>query len=51
VSSVTEGHRAIKAGSIRINGAKVNDKSIKNQPNKQLILSFGKRRFIEVKII
>ena len=51
VSSVTEGHRAIKAGSIRINGAKVNVKSIKNQPNKQLILSFGKRRFIEVKII
>jgi tyrosyl-tRNA synthetase len=51
VSSVTEGHRAIKAGSIRINGEKVNIKSIKNQPNKQLILSFGKRRFIEVKII
>lgn len=51
VSSVTEGHRAIKAGSIRVNGEKVNIKSIKNQPNKQLILSFGKRRFIEVKII
>ena len=51
VSSVTEGHRAIKAGSIRINGEKVNIKSIQNQPNKQLILSFGKRRFIEVKII
>jgi len=51
VSSVTEGHRAIEAGSIRINGEKVNIKSIKNQPNKQLILSFGKRRFIEVKII
>ena len=51
VSSVTEGHRAIKAGSIRVNGEKVNIKSIQNQPNKQLILSFGKRRFIEVKII
>ena len=51
VSSVTEGHRAIKAGSIRIDGEKVNIKSIKNQPNKQLVLSFGKRRFIKVKII
>ena len=51
VSSVTEGHRAIKAGSIRIDGEKVNIKSIKNQPNKQLVLSFGKRRFIKVKFI
>ena len=51
VSSVTEGHRAIKAGSIRIDGEKVNIKSIKNQPNKQLVFSFGKRRFIKVKII
>ena len=30
VASVTEGHRAIKAGSIRIDGEKVNIKSIKN---------------------
>jgi len=51
VPSVTEGHRAIEAGSIRIDGEKVNIKSIKNQPNKQLVLSFGKRRFIKVKII
>ena len=51
VSSVTEGHRAIKAGSIRIDGEKVNIKSIKNHPNKQLVLSFGKRQFIKVKII
>ena len=51
VTSVSEGHRAIKAGSIRIDGEKISQKSPPIQSNSELILSYGKRRFIKVKII
>jgi len=51
VNSVSEGHRAIKAGSVRIDGEKISQISLKIQGNSEVILSQGKRRFIKVKII
>ena len=51
VTSVSEGHRAIIAGSIRIDGEKISQKSPPIKSNSELILSYGKRRFIKVKII
>ena len=51
VNSISEGHRAIKAGSVRIDGEKISLNSIKIKSNSELILSQGKRRFIKVKII
>ena len=51
VNSVSEGHRAIKAGSVRIDGEKISQISLKIQSNSEVILSQGKRRFIKVKII
>ena len=51
VNSISEGHRAIKAGSVRIDGEKISLNSIEINSNSELILSQGKRRFIKVKII
>ena len=51
VNSISEGHRAIKAGSVRIDGEKISLNSIEIKCNSELILSQGKRRFIKVKII
>ena len=51
VNSVSEGHRAIKAGSVRIDGEKISQISLNIQSDSELILSQGKRRFIKVKII
>ena len=51
VNSISEGHRAIKAGSVRIDGEKISLNSIEIKSNSVLILSQGKRRFIKVKII
>ena len=51
VNSISEGHRAIKAGSVRIDGEKISLNSIELKSNSELILSQGKRRFIKVKII
>lgn len=51
VTSISEGHRAIKAGSVRINGEKISQISLPIQSKSELILSHGKRRFIKVKII
>ena len=51
VNSISEGHRAIKAGSVRIDGEKISLNSIQLKSNSELILSQGKRRFIKVKII
>ena len=51
VNSVSEGHRAIKAGSVRIDGEKISQISLDIQSDSELILSQGKRRFIKVKII
>ena len=51
VNSISEGHRAIKAGSVRIDGEKISLNSIEIKSNSVLILSHGKRRFIKVKII
>ena len=51
VNSVSEGHRAIKAGSARIDGEKISQISLNIQSDSELILSQGKRRFIKVKII
>ena len=51
VNSISEGHRAIKAGSVRIDGEKISLHSIEIKSNSELILSQGKRRFIKVKII
>jgi len=51
VNSISEGHRAIKAGSVRVDGEKISLNSIEIKSNSQIILSHGKRRFIKVKII
>ena len=51
VNSISEGHRAIKAGSVRIDGEKISLNSIEIKSNSELTLSQGKRRFIKVKII
>jgi tyrosyl-tRNA synthetase len=51
VNSISEGHRAIKAGSVRIDGEKISLNTIEIKSNSVLILSQGKRRFIKVKII
>ena len=51
VNSISEGHRAIKAGSVRIDGEKISLNSIEIESDSELILSQGKRRFIKVKII
>lgn len=51
VNSISEGHRAIKAGSIRLEGEKIDNKNLVFENNKTYILSFGKRRFKKVKII
>ena len=51
VNSISDGHRAIKAGSVRIDGEKISQISLEIQSKSELILSQGKRRFIKVKII
>ena len=51
VTSVSEGHRAIKAGSVRLDGEKIESSQLQMDANLKHILSFGKHRFAEVKFI
>jgi len=51
VTSVSEGHRAIKAGSVRLEGGKIESSQLQMDANSKHILSFGKHRFAEVKFI
>ena len=51
VTSVSEGHRAIKAGSVRLEGEKIKSSQLQMDANSKYILSFGKHRFAEVKFI
>ena len=45
VNSVTEGHRAIKAESVRLEGEKIEDSQLKLDLKTKHIFSIGKRRF------
>ena len=51
VTSVSEGHRAIKAGSVRLEGEKIESSQLQMDANSKHVLSFGKHRFAEVKFI
>ena len=51
VTSVSEGHRAIKAGSVRLEGEKIESTQLQMDTNSKHILSFGKHRFAEVEFI
>jgi tyrosyl-tRNA synthetase len=51
VTSVSEGHRAIKAGSVRLEGEKIESSQLQIDVNSKHILSFGKHRFAAVKFI
>ena len=51
VPSLSEGHRALKAGSIRLEGEKIENSELEIQTKEKFVLSFGKRRFIKVKFI
>jgi len=51
VPSLSEGHRALKAGSIRLEGEKIENPELEIQIEEKFVLSFGKRRFIKVKFI
>ena len=51
VTSLSEGHRALKAGSIRLEGEKIENPELEIQTKEKFVLSFGKRRFIKVKFI
>jgi len=51
VTSVSEGHRAIKAGSVRLEGEKIDSSQLQMDANSKHVLSFGKHRFAKVKFI
>ena len=51
VTSVSEGHRAIKAGSVRLEGEKIESSQLQMDANSRHVLSFGKHRFAAVKFI
>ena len=51
VTSVSEGHRAIKAGSVRLEGEKIERSQLQMDANSRHVLSFGKHRFAAVKFI
>ena len=51
VTSVSEGHRAIKAGSVRLEGEKIERSQLQMDANSRHILSFGKHRFARVEFI
>ena len=51
VTSLSEGHRALKAGSIRLEGEKIENPELEIQIKEEFVISFGKRRFIKVKFI
>ena len=51
VTSVSEGHRAIKAGSVRLEGEKIESNQLQMDTNSKHILSFGKHRFARVEFI
>jgi len=51
VTSVSEGHRAIKAGSVRLEGEKIERSQLQLDANSRHILSFGKHRFAKVEFI
>ena len=48
VNSVTEGHRAIEAGSVRLEGEKIENSQLKLDLKTKHIFSIGKRRFAKV---
>jgi len=48
VHSITEGHRAIKAGSARLEGEKIENSQLKLDLKTKHIFSIGKRRFAKV---
>jgi tyrosyl-tRNA synthetase len=48
VNSVTEGHRAIEAGSVRLEGEKIENSQLKLYIKTKHIFSIGKRRFAKV---
>ena len=48
VNSVTEGHRAIEAGSVRLEGEKIENSQLKLDLKTKHIFSIGKRRFVKV---
>ena len=51
VASVSEGHRAIKAGSVRLQGEKIERSQLQMDANSRHVLSFGKHRFAKVEFI
>ena len=51
VTSVSEGHRAIKAGSVRLQGEKIERSQLQMDANSRHVLSFGKHRFAKVEFI
>jgi len=51
VPSLSEGHRALKAGSIRLEGEKIENSELEILIKEKFVLSFGKRRFIKVEFI
>ena len=51
VTSVSEGHRAIKAGSVRLEGEKIESSQLQMDANSRHVLSFGKHRFAKVEFI
>ena len=51
VTSVSEGHRAIKAGSVRLEGEKIERSQLQMDANSRHVLSFGKHRFAKVEFI
>lgn len=48
VSSVSEGHRMIDAGAVRIDGVKIEDKSLKINVGTSAIFQVGKRKFAKI---
>ena len=51
VTSISEGHRAIKAGSVRLEGEKIESSQLQMDANSRHVLSFGKHRFAKVEFI
>ena len=51
VTSVSEGHRAIKAGSVRLEGEKIEKSQLQMDTNSSHVLSFGKHHFAKVEFI
>ena len=50
IASVSEGHRLIKQGGIKVNSEKVNDPKFEISVNSENLYQVGKRRFLKIKI-